>query len=178
MRFLRAGLALLHGPQGHPFHPPLTDATIGAYTVASILGILAVGGVATGRTTTGWWLALLVALCLTVPTALTGLAEWLEITWWTPLWRVATAHLLANVCAAGLFLAALLVGRSDYTAGALGGVPLALTLVAMAVLTLGGWLGGTIVFVYGMRVLGLAEAPALEAVAPADAEKHASRRAA
>lgn len=168
---MRPLLALLRGPDGHPLHPPFTDATIGAYAVASILGILAVAGVATGRTTTGWWLALLVALCLTVPTAVTGLADWLRITWWTPLWRVATAHMLANVAAGGLFLAALLVGHGDYDAGALGAGPLALTLVAFATLTLGGWLGGTIVFVYGMRVLGLAEAPALEAVKPVEPDQ-------
>jgi uncharacterized membrane protein len=164
-------LALLRGPDGHPLHPPFTDATIGAYAVAAILGILAVAGVSTSRTTTGWWLAVLVALCLTVPTALTGLADWLQITWWTPLWRVATAHMLANVTAAGLFLAALLVGKGDYDVGALGAGPLALTLVAFATLTLGGWLGGTIVFVYGMRVLGLAEAPALEAVKPVEPDR-------
>src|SRR5438105_5814223 len=159
---MRLLLVLLRGPNGHPLHPPFTDATIGAYTVASVLGILAVAGVSEGRTTSAWWLALLVGLCLTVPTALTGLADWLRITWWTPLWRVATSHLLAMVTAAVLFLAALLVGHGDYTAGSLGAGPLALTLIGFATLTLGGWLGGSIVFVYGMRVLSLPEAPALE----------------
>ena len=165
-------LALLRGPKGHPVHPPFTDATIGAYTVASILGIFAVAGVSTGRTTTGWWLAVLVALCLTVPTAVTGLADWLQITWWTPLWRVATAHMAAMVVASAFFLAALLVGHADYTAGSLGGGPLALTLIGFATLTLGGWLGGTIVFVYGMRILGIAEVPALEAVKPGPDERN------
>ena len=168
---MRLLLALLRGPKGHPLHPPFTDATIGAYTVASILGIFAIADVSPGRTTTGWWLAVLVALCLTVPTAVTGLADWLQITWWTPLWRVATAHMLANLAAGGLFLAALLVGHSDYTAGSLGGGPLALTLIGFTCLTLGGWLGGTIVFVYGMRVLGIAEVPALEAVKPSPNEQ-------
>lgn len=171
-------LTLLHGPDGHPVHPPFTDATIGAYAVASILGVLAVAGVSTARTTTGWWLALLVALCLTVPTALTGLLDWLKISSGTPLWRVATAHMVAMVAAAGLFLAALLAGRADYSAGALGAGPLAITLVGLGVLTLGGWLGGTIVFVYGMRVLGLEKAPALAAVVPGGPDEDAARRAA
>jgi uncharacterized membrane protein len=168
---VRALLALLRGPNGHPLHPPFTDATIGAYGVASILGIFAVAGVSTGRTATGWWLALLIGLCLTVPTAVTGLADWLQITWWSPLWRVATAHMVAMVLASVLFLAALLAGHGDYTSGTLGGGPLALTLAGFAVLVLGGWLGGTIVFVYGMRVLGLAEAPAFEAVKPVEPEE-------
>jgi hypothetical protein len=41
-----------------------------------------------------------------------------------------------------------------------------LTLVGFGVLTLGGWLGGTIVFVHGMRVLNLVEEPSARAVAP------------
>jgi len=168
---MRALLALLRGPNWHPLHPPFTDATIGAYAVASVLGIVAVAGGSTGRTTTGWWLALLVGLCLTVPTAVTGLVDWLQITWWTPLWRVATSHMVAMLVASAFFLAALLVGHGDYTAGSLGSGPLALTLVGFATLMLGGWLGGTVVFVYGMRVLGLAQAPALEAVKPVEPDE-------
>jgi len=168
---MRALLALLRGPNGHPLHPPFTAATIGAYAVASAIGIVAVAGGSTGRTTTGWWLALLVGLCLTVPTAVTGLVDWLQITWWTPLWRVATAHMVAMLVASAFFLAALLVGHGDYTSGSLGGGPLALTLVGFATLMLGGWLGGTVVFVYGMRVLGLAQAPPLEAVKPVEPDE-------
>jgi hypothetical protein len=33
-------------------------------------------------------------------------------------------------------------------------------------LTVGGWLGGAIVFVHGMRVLNLVDEPSLKAVAP------------
>ena len=35
-----------------------------------------------------------------------------------------------------------------------------LTLIGFFVLTVGGWLGGAIVFSYGMRVLNLVEEPA------------------
>ena len=157
-------LALARGRQGHPIHPPLTDATIGAYTVASALGVLAVAGVREGRTTTSWWLALLVGLCLTVPTALAGLVDWLSITRGTPLWRVATSHLVAMVSATVFFLIALLVGHRDYVHGSLGAAPLALTLIGFVLLVVGGWLGGTIVFVYGMRVLGKEDEPAMSAI--------------
>jgi hypothetical protein len=49
----------------------------------------------------------------------------------------------------------------DVTSGSL-----ILTLVGFGFLTLGGWLGGTVVFVHGMRVLNLVEEPARRAVAP------------
>jgi hypothetical protein len=36
---------------------------------------------------------------------------------------------------------------------------------------LGGWLGGTVVFVHGMRVLSLVDEPALRAATPGQTEK-------
>jgi hypothetical protein len=41
-----------------------------------------------------------------------------------------------------------------------------LTLIGFGLLTLGGWLGGAIVFVHGMRVLSLVHEPAARASAP------------
>ena len=70
------------------------------------------------------------------------------------------------VSATVFFLIALLVGHHDYVRRSLGGAPLALALIGFALLTLGGWLGGTIVFVYGMRVLAKEDEPALSAVSP------------
>jgi hypothetical protein len=71
---------LVKGFPGHPLHPPLTDATIGAYTAATVLGILAYAGVSEENLTKAWWLALLVGLGSTALTASTGLADWLGIT--------------------------------------------------------------------------------------------------
>lgn len=36
---------LVKGCPGHPLHPPLTDATIGLYTGATVFGVLSVLGV-------------------------------------------------------------------------------------------------------------------------------------
>ena len=44
--------------------------------------------------------------------------------------------------------------------------PFVLTVAGFALLTLGGWLGGAVVFVHGMRVLNLVDEPALRAAAP------------
>ena len=137
---------LVRGLPGHPLHPPLTDATIGTYTVA---------------------------------TALTGLAEWLGLEWGSPLWRTATIHLLAMVTAAVLFLLAALFGHAGYVDHAVRTGPLILTLVGFGLLTLGGWLGGTIVYVHGMRVLNLVGEPARRASAPvATPEKELAERGA
>ena len=157
---------LWRGLPGHPIHPPLTDATIGAYTFAAVMAVVDAVGLAEQNAAKAWWLALIVALVFTVPTALTGLADWLTITRGTPLWRTATTHMVVNVGAAVLFGLAALFGHDGYTRGEVGAGPLVLTLLGFAALTVGGWLGGTITFVHGMRTLNLVEEPSRRAAAP------------
>jgi uncharacterized membrane protein len=157
---------LIRGLPGHPLHPPLTDATIGAYTAAAVLGFASIVGVAEKGAAHGWWLALVLGLIFTVPTALAGLADWLTISPGTPLKRTATSHLIAMVSATVFFLIAALTGHGGYTHGAVDAGPYVLTLVGFAAMTVGGWLGGAIVFVHGMRVLSLVDEPAARAFAP------------
>jgi uncharacterized membrane protein len=143
---------LIHGLPGHPLHPPLTDATIGTYTFATIASVLSELGVAETGLAQAWWLALVTGLVVTVPTALTGLAEWLLITRGSDLWRTATLHLTAMVTATAFFLIAAVVGHDGYAHHDVSTGGLILTLVGFVLLTAGGWLGGSIVFRYGMRV--------------------------
>jgi uncharacterized membrane protein len=157
---------LLKGLPGHPLHPPLTDATIGAYTTATVLGVLSALGVSEHNTATAWWLALVVALVVTAATALTGLIDWLTLTWGSPPWRTATLHLFSMLTATVFFLLAAIFGHGGYVDGDVTTGSLILTLVGFGFLTLGGWLGGTVVFVHGMRVLNLVDEPAMQAAAP------------
>jgi uncharacterized membrane protein len=158
---------LVRGLPGHPLHPPLTDVTIGAYTFATVAAFCDVVGISNHAAAQAWWLALSFGLIATVLTALAGFADWLQISWGTPLWRTATAHAVANLSAGVLFLVALVSGHDDFKAGNLSTGPFVLTVAGFAMLTLGGWLGGAIVFVHGMRVLNLPDEPALRAAAPA-----------
>jgi uncharacterized membrane protein len=158
---------LLQGPAGHPLHPPLTDATIGIYTFATIAAVLSRLGVSDENLATAWWLALVAGLVVTAPTAITGFADWLNISRGTPLWRTATLHLTVMISATILFAIAAGAGHGDYVDQTVGGGPLVLTLTGYGVLAFGGWLGGSIVFVHGMRVLNLVEEPTTRAVSPA-----------
>jgi uncharacterized membrane protein len=158
---------LIRGLPGHPLHPPLTDATIGIYTGATILGVLGIAGVSEENMTKAWWLALVLGLIVTGPTALTGFVDWLTITWRSPLWWTATWHLLSMLTATVFFLLSAIFGHDRYVAGEMGSASFIATVVGFAFLTLGGWLGGSVVFVHGMRVLNLVEEPPERAVAPA-----------
>jgi uncharacterized membrane protein len=157
---------LLRGLAGHPLHPPLTDVTIGLYTFAAGAAILSRLGVSEENLATAWWLALVGGLIVTVPTALTGFADWLTIARGTPLWRTATLHLSAMLTATVVFAITAGAGHADYVDQTVGGGALVLTLIGYGVMALGGWLGGAIVFVHGMRVLNLVEEPTQRAVSP------------
>src|SRR3954468_19392200 len=106
---------LLRGLPGHPLHPPLTDATIGAYTFATIAAFLEVLGITDRNGAIAWWLALVVGLIVGAATAVTGLLDWLTITRGTELWKTATTHMIAMVSATVFFLIAAIVGHGGYT---------------------------------------------------------------
>ena len=162
---------LVRGLPGHPLHPPLTDATIGMYTFATVAAVLSKLGVADHTFAQAWWLALVVGLVTTVGTALTGLADWLTITRGTELWKTATTHMVAMLTATGFFLLAAVLGHGGYADRAVTTGAFVLTLIGFACLTAGGWLGGAITYVHGMRVLSLPEEPATRAAAPVPHEE-------
>jgi uncharacterized membrane protein len=161
---------VVKGLPGHPLHPPLTDLTIGTYTFATIAAILDVANVVQRHAAYAWWIALVVGLCSTALTATTGLIDWLGIEWGSELWKTATAHMSAMLAATGVFLAAVLVGHHGYTHGTVTGGAFALTLVGFVLLMTGGWLGGAVVFVHGMRVLNLVSERFEHAAAPTPKE--------
>ena len=157
---------LIRGLPGHPLHPPLTDATIGIYTFATIAALTDVLGITDHAGAQGWWLALVVGLVVTVLTALTGLADWLTLTWGSELWKTATLHMIAMVTATVFFALAAIFGHAAYTHANVSAGAYTLTVIGFLIMTVGGWLGGAIVFVHGMRVLSLVTEPAERAVAP------------
>jgi uncharacterized membrane protein len=157
---------LIRGLPGHPLHPPLTDATIGIYTAATLFALADVTGVSNTAATHGWWLALLLGLITTVATALTGFADWLTIEWGTELWKTATLHMASMITATVFFGLAALTGHDDFKSGNVTASGFILTAIGFGLMTLGGWLGGAIVYVHGMRVLSLVKEPTERAISP------------
>jgi uncharacterized membrane protein len=159
-------MGMLHGSRGHPIHPPLTDAAIGMYTLAAALAVVGAFGAIEDAAGKGMWLALLGGLAAGALAAVTGLLDWLEIPSGTPLRRTAMLHMLVMVTATVLFALAAIVQYDGFRDGRVVTGGLVLTLVGFATLTIGGWIGGSLVFVHGMRVVGDEEAPVSRAVDP------------
>jgi len=156
----------VEGLPGHPLHPPLTDATIGIYTFATLAAVLSKLGVAEHAFAQAWWLALVVGLIATVFTAITGLIDWLKITRGTELWKTATLHLSAMLTATVFFLIAALVGHGGYVDREVTTGAFLVTLIGFVCLSAGGWLGGAVTYVHGMRVLSLPDEDTVKAIAP------------
>src|SRR4051794_41405656 len=144
---------LVHGLPGHPLHPPLTDATIGMFVLAAGLGIIGKAGAIADQAGPAMWLALVGGLIVAVPTAASGMADWLVLPWGSERWRTATWHLTAMVSAVALFAIAAWRQHPGYREGDVTTGGLVLALAGLAVLTVGGWLGGGLGFVLGTRGL-------------------------
>jgi uncharacterized membrane protein len=145
-------MKLLHGLPGHPAHPPLTDATIGMFVLASGLEVLGKLDVAPDKLGPAAWLALIGGLIVAAPTAVTGFADWVTIEWGSATWRTATVHLTAMVTAVCLFAVAAWLQWDGYQDGTVTTGGLIAAVAGFVALTTGGWFGGAIVFVHGMRV--------------------------
>jgi uncharacterized membrane protein len=164
-------LRLIKGWPGKPLHPPLTDASIGAYTVGVAMLVLGALGVEEEQMAHGSLLAIGGGLALAAPTALTGLLDWLDIPKGTPARTIATVHLLVMVTATVVFALAFVGQLDGYDNGRVETLALILGLAAEGLLTAGGYIGGTIVFVYGVRVLKRPETPLGDALVPGRAER-------
>jgi uncharacterized membrane protein len=145
---------LLHGLPGHPLHPPLTDATIGMFVLATALAVVGAAGALASSAGKACWLALLGGLIVAVPTAATGFADWVRLEWGSARWRTATLHLTAMVTAVVLFAVAAWLQHRGYQRNEVTAGGLVFSIAGLVAMTAGGWLGGALVFVHGLRVVG------------------------
>jgi uncharacterized membrane protein len=159
-------LGLIKGWAGKPSHPPLTDASIGAYTVGVAMLVLGALGVEEEQMAHGALLAISGGLILALPTALTGLLDWLDIPKRTPAKTVATVHLVTMLSATVMFALTWLAQRPGYNDDDVKTLGWILGLGAEALLAAGGFIGGSLVFVYGIRVLKRPETPPANALIP------------
>jgi uncharacterized membrane protein len=166
---------LVRGTEGHPSHPPLTDATIGAFTVGVVAAVLGWLGIEEDGMAAVAFLAIVLGLVFSIPTIVTGFVDYLEISRGTPLWRTATLHWLAMVFAVATFLVAAALLHDGWSSGDVSGAGTIVAIAAEGLLTLGGWIGGTIVFVHGMRVLGRLDLPTRKAISPTGAHEEPER---
>jgi uncharacterized membrane protein len=163
---MTALLRLVKGSPGKPLHPPLTDASIGSYTVGVAALIAGKAGLQTPEMAHTALIAISFGLILAAPTAITGLLDWLDLPKGTPPRTAATIHLFVMVGATVLFALTWLAQREGYNDDEVRTLALVLAIAAGALLVTGGNIGGANVFVYGIRVLKRPDTPVAKALNP------------
>ena len=164
-------LDLVRGFPGKPSHPPLTDAAIGAYTAGAVMFVLGALGLEEEQMAHGALLAISVGLIVTVPTAITGLIDWLGIEKGTPARQVGLFHLLTMVTATVVFAGTWLAQLDGYKHDTVKTLAWILGVAGEGLLVAGGYMGGTLVFVYGIRVLKRRQTPVADALVPGRSEE-------
>jgi uncharacterized membrane protein len=159
-------IRLLKGFPGKPLHPPLTDASIGSYTLGVAALIAGKAGLQTPEMSHAALIAISFGLLVAVPTAITGLVDWLDIPRGTPAKTVATTHLFLMVATTLLFALTWLLQRPGYNADEVRTGALITGIVAELFLAVGSNVGGANVFVYGIRVLKREDTPPARALNP------------
>ncbi|MDQ4025983.1 MAG: DUF2231 domain-containing protein [Actinomycetota bacterium] len=148
----------LRGFAGKPFHPPLTDVTIGAYVIAPILLVVAFlfkeSSWAEDANKAGAWV-LLIGGISSVATALTGYADWLNTQKGTQIRRMVNAHAWTMITLTVIVLFTLwyvfLAEEGEYFAEPAGLTAL-LAVVIAGLATIGGTMGGSLVYDWGFNI--------------------------
>lgn len=146
-------LTLIKGFAGKPTHAPLTDVSIGAYTVGVLMLVAGYCGLEQSAMAKGALLAISGGLLVAVPTTLTGLLDWADLAKGSRARTLANYHLSVMVLATLSFVATWLLQRPGYLDGHVTTNGLVAGCVALGLLTLGGTLGGALAYVYGVRVV-------------------------
>ena len=156
----------LRGFAGKPFHPPLTDVPIGAYTIVAgqdVLSKILHGShpaVATELYKAGtftMWGGAIVSLA----TALTGFWDWWKSSEaGTQARRTINAHAWTMITATALVVVDLILRTWVYdTNPVVPGRVLVISVVIFLLITVGGTLGGELTYDYGFNVETAGDSP-------------------
>ena len=148
----------LRGFAGKPFHPPLTDVTVGAYTIGPLLDVVSYlfrDSNWAGDAHKAAAIVLLLGAVSSLATVATGFADWLNTQKGTQIRRMANAHawtmvVMAVFVTANLFYKFLAGGGDYYGRPDLLGATL--SVIVLALVTIGGTIGGSMTYDFGFNV--------------------------
>jgi uncharacterized membrane protein len=137
---------------GHPLHPALVHLPTGLWPAALFFDIMSrVAGDNAAVRTSFYCIALgLLATLLAIPT---GLADFAEIKRGKPAWKLAIIHMSINaVVFALMLLNAISRWRGGLNLHYVSPTQFVLSFIAVTLLAISGYLGGRMVFDYGVSI--------------------------
>ena len=145
----------LRGFAGKPSHPPLTDVPVGAYVIGPVLDLTALlwrdSSWANDVYRAGGF-TLLVGATVSVATIVTGFADWLNTERGTQMRRMANAHAWAMITLTVLVLGDLGLRYLGDRSQSPDGMIVLFGLLIAALVTIGGTIGGSMVYDFGFNV--------------------------
>ena len=138
---------------GHPLHPVLVHIPVALWPSSLVFDLLAysgTGGNAMVRTAFFAILAGLVAAGAAIPT---GVVDWMGIKREKPAWKLGLWHMILNAVATIAFAVSLALRWPTFReAQTVETLPLAISAAGTALLLVSAYLGGRMVYAYGISV--------------------------
>jgi uncharacterized membrane protein len=143
---------ILAGPYGHPIHPVMVTVPIGSWVAAVVFDIIAlVNSEDESVFAEGAYWLIGIGIVGAVLAAVFGLMDLLNIPRGTAAFRTGLTHMVINLTVVVLFAVdfAIRAGQGYEEASVVGFV---ISLIALSLLGVSGWLGGKLAYRYGVRV--------------------------
>lgn len=143
---------------GHPLHPALVHLPMGLWPAALVFDLLGFTAARGNLWVQASFFAILLGLVVAVAAIPPGWADWSGIKREKPAWKLGVYHMAINGLATLVWLGNLLVRlRGFQEAERVTGLQFTLSAAGTAVLLVGAWFGGRMVFDQGTSVARLSK---------------------
>lgn len=151
-RHAKRPITVAAGPYGHPFHPIFVTVPIGAWVASLVFDLVSrsVDDPEVFATGALWLIGIGIVGALLA--ALFGLLDLAAIPRGTKAFRTGLIHMGLNLTVVVLFAAGLVLRLGPFDEAPVAPVPIGISVVALLLLLLSGWLGGKLAYTYGVRV--------------------------
>ena len=139
-------------PLRHPIHPMLVHFPIGLFVLSLLLDLASLAFRFAPALVPGSFCAMLLGVITALIAAVPGFVDYTDIRSDHPAKRTATAHMTLNLIVVALYGVNLGVRSSSLADPRISLLPLVLSLVGIALLSVSGYLGGRLVYDDGIAV--------------------------
>lgn len=143
---------------GHPLHPAIVHIPTSVWPAALIFDILTIAGIGGNALVRASTFLILLGLLAAVAAMPFGLADWWDIGKDKPAWKLGVFHMVTNMIGTAIWSLNLGVRFALFEeAEAVYPFPLILSITGVLLLFIAGYLGGRMVYGYGVSVARLSK---------------------
>jgi uncharacterized membrane protein len=143
---------------GHPLHPLLVHMPMALWPAALVFDLLSLAGIGGNPMVRTSFFAIGVGLAVALLAVPTGIMDWSGIKPEKPAWKIGLWHMALNAVVLILFAINFVLRLGTYReTSKISGTPLTLSIVGTLVLFVSAYLGGRMVYAYGINVARLSK---------------------